>query len=161
LSILITFVVMMVYWVILSGKFDAFHMILGVFSCAIIALWSSSLLFKEKISLRDYLALLLKISMYVIWLIGEIVKSNIHVLQVVFSHKMNKLIEPQMITFKSKLKSDGAKYLLANSITLTPGTVTVKIDKDEFLVHALTTHTADGVPGDMEEKIAKIFGENK
>jgi multicomponent Na+:H+ antiporter subunit E len=152
---------MMVYWIVLSGKFDAFHIILGVFSCAIIALWSSSLLFNKKITVGNYLALTLKISIYLFWLLGEIVKSNIHVLKVVFSPKMNSIIEPQMITFKSKLKSDEAKYLLANSITLTPGTVTVKIDKDEFLVHALTPLAAAGVPGDMEDKIAKIFGESK
>ena len=64
-----------------------------------------------------------------------------------------------MVSFKTTLTSDFAKFVLANSITLTPGTVTVRIKNDEFLVHALTDFTANGVPGDMERRVKHIFGE--
>lgn len=154
MSVVLTFAMMMVYWILLSGKFDSFHIALGVISSAIVALWSSSLLFEKKISWPLFIKTLPKLIIYLLWLLIEVIKSNIHVIKVVLAPNVSELIEPKMIRFKTKLKSEEAKYLLANSITLTPGTVTVRIEKNEVLVHALTPQTAEGVPGDMERKIA-------
>jgi multicomponent Na+:H+ antiporter subunit E len=50
-----------------------------------------------------------------------------------------------------------SKFILANSITLTPGTVTVRVEGSRFLVHALTDSAARGLPGAMEKRIANIF----
>ena len=77
--------------------------------------------------------------------------------------RMETILQPQMVEFKTNLKTDLAKFVLANSITLTPGTVTVRIENDVFLIHALTNHTAAGVPGEMEERIKLIFegGQNE
>ena len=74
---------------------------------------------------------------------------------------LEKVLEPQMVKFKTTLKSSLARLLLAHSITLTPGTVTVNIQGDEFMVHALTRETADGVPGEMEDRIKRVFGEDQ
>ena len=52
--------------------------------------------------------------------------------------------EPVLFTFRTKLKSEAAKVLLANSITLTPGTITVKQTGDRFVVHALDREIAEG-----------------
>jgi multicomponent Na+:H+ antiporter subunit E len=73
---------------------------------------------------------------------------------------MRDLIDPQIITFKTKLKSDIAITTLANAITLTPGTITVSADSDGvFRVHAIDRVSAEALPGIMLEKVAKIFGE--
>jgi multicomponent Na+:H+ antiporter subunit E len=67
------------------------------------------------------------------------------------------LIEPHVIRFKTSLKTDYAKFVFANSITLTPGTVTVRVDGDEFSVHAISPRTADALPGIMQDKIKALF----
>ena len=72
---------------------------------------------------------------------------------------VKKSINPQMVKFKTSLTTDLSKFVLANSITLTPGTVTVRIQGDEFLVHALTDYVAEGLPGEMEDRVKKIFGD--
>ena len=73
------------------------------------------------------------------------------------SPRMNELLSPQMVEFESTLEKELSKFILANSITLTPGTVTVRVEGSRFLVHALTDSAAHGLPGAMEKRIAKIF----
>jgi multicomponent Na+:H+ antiporter subunit E len=70
---------------------------------------------------------------------------------------MNELVEPQMVEFETKLEKELSKFVLANSITLTPGTVTVRVEGSRFLVHALTDKVARDIPGVMEKRIANIF----
>ena len=62
-----------------------------------------------------------------------------------------------MVRFKTHLKTDFAKWVFANSITLTPGTVTIRIDDDEFYVHAISEYTAKGLEGEMEKRIAAVW----
>ncbi len=72
---------------------------------------------------------------YFFILILEIIKSNFAVIRLILSS--DKAFEPAFITFKTDLKSDLAKVIFANSITLTPGTYTIGIQADEYLIHAL------------------------
>ena len=69
-------------------------------------------------------------------------------------------IFPHIIKFKTRLKSEMALTAFANSITLTPGTITVDIKDGYFYVHALDRSLADSLPGDMEDRIARIYGES-
>ncbi len=63
--------------------------------------------------------------------------------------------------FDSNLKGTMSRLAYANSITLTPGTITVHVDiNGRYTVHAIDQKSADGLPGDMERKIAKTFGED-
>ena len=66
-------------------------------------------------------------------------------------------VEPSIVKFHTRLKSDFALFLLANSITLTPGTITVKVLGDEFYIHSISKASAKGLDGRMEEFIAWIF----
>ena len=73
---------------------------------------------------------------------------------------MLNLINPKIVEFKSKLKSDVSRTTLANSITLTPGTITIYTGvMGKFVVHCIDDESGDGLPGIMEEKIAKVFDE--
>ena len=73
---------------------------------------------------------------------------------------MNEMIHPHIIDFKTNLKSDLAITTLANSITLTPGTITVTASRDGvFRVHAIDKPSAEALPGVMLEKVANVFGE--
>ena len=66
-------------------------------------------------------------------------------------------MRPQMVRFRTSLRSEFARYVFANSITLTPGTVTLSVEGDKFVVHAISQKVADELPGEMEKRVAKIF----
>lgn len=80
---------------------------------------------------------------YVCHLLVEIVRSNFIVLVHIFTVKEE--VEPLLVSFPVKLKHDISKVVLANSITLTPGTITVDIDDDRFLVHCLDKTLGDDI----------------
>lgn len=80
---------------------------------------------------------------YVRILIVEIIKSNFTAMRLLFSSRNE--IEPAIIRFRTSLKSKTARVLLANSITLTPGTITVSLDEDEYVVHCLDKSMAEGI----------------
>lgn len=155
-----TFISLFIFWIILSGNFDAFHLTLGVISALIVTFWTGDLLLKGiKVSLLGTPKLLIKLLIYSVWLLYEIVLANLHVIYVALHPNMDQLLEPSIVTFKTTLKDDISQFLLANSITLTPGTITIDIKENTFYIHALTKQAASGVPGDMQSKIAKIMGE--
>ncbi|MBW1739730.1 MAG: Na+/H+ antiporter subunit E [Deltaproteobacteria bacterium] len=156
---LITFIIMFGLWLVLSGHFDAFHMSLGLISCAIVSYLSSDLLFPSP-RIRGLFSQWVRFVRYVPWLMVEIIKANLHVTYLVFHPRMMELIDPRIIKFRSKLKSDLALVTFANSITLTPGTITVYVSIDgDFKVHAIDKASGDPLPGEMEARIARTFGE--
>ena len=158
MSRLLTFLVLMSIWVIFSGQFDAFHLSLGVLSVSLVTALSGSLIIqKTETSLRFRLRILIGGLFYSLWLLVEIVKANFYVFSLVMRPRMCELIEPHVIRFKTTLKTDFAKFVFANSITLTPGTVTVRVDGDEFSVHAISPRTANTLPGIMQDKIKAVF----
>jgi multicomponent Na+:H+ antiporter subunit E len=70
-------------------------------------------------------------------------------------------IDPKIIKFKTKLKRDISLAVFANSITLTPGTITADIKEGEYYVHALSKKVAEELlTGKMEDKVAHIFMED-
>lgn len=157
-SFILTFILMFGTWLILSGKFDPLLLWLGGISSLLIALYFHDLLFPSLEA--GYFFTCLKFMRYTIWLLWEIMKANFHILKIVFHPRMNELIDPHIITFTTNLKSDIAITTLANSITLTPGTITVTANSDGvFKVHAIDRESADALPGVMLEKVAQVFGE--
>jgi multicomponent Na+:H+ antiporter subunit E len=159
ISFSITFIVMFSTWLILSGIFEPLLLGMGVFSSFLVAYFFKDLLFH---SLEPgYIKVFFRFIKYVPWLIWEIVKANFHLLYLVFHPRMNDKIDPQIVIFKTNLKSDLAITTLANSITLTPGTITVTADNEGvFRVHAIDREMAEALPGAMLEKVANIFGED-
>ena len=98
---------------------------------------------------------MLRLPAYWTWLLIEIVKSSIAVARVVISPSMP--IQPSLVEYSTKEKSDSGKVILGNSITLTPGTVTIDLDENRLLVHCLTADTAaDLASGEMEKRILKL-----
>ncbi len=156
---ILTFIIMFGMWLVLSGHFDSFHMSLGIISSALVAYLSSDLLFPSP-RMKGLLLLWVRFLVYIPWLLLEIVKANFHLMYLTFHPRMMDLIDPRIIKFKSRLRGDMALVTFANSITLTPGTITVFTAVDgNFKVHAIDKESADALPGEMEEKILKTFGE--
>jgi len=159
LSYAMAFFILFCLWVILSGKFDLFHLSLGVISCLMVTLFSKDLLFPEPRTAGSF-AIWIRFIRYTPWMLYQIFMANLHVLYLVFHPKMMDLIDPQIFRLQSSLKGDLALVTFANSITLTPGTITVYVSIDgTFTVHALDKQSREGLPGEMERRIAKAFGE--
>jgi multicomponent Na+:H+ antiporter subunit E len=100
---------------------------------------------------------------YLPWLFLQIIVANLQVAWVVLHPKLP--ISPKLVNFKTGLKRPIAKLALANSITLTPGTVTVDVNGEDFEVHALMKSSLsaleekDGAVGEMVDRIQSVFGE--
>ncbi len=152
------FVLLLITWVVLSGQFDAFHLALGLISCALVTWMSSDLLFRNRQdSIWERVHEGWKLAWYFLWMLGQIFLANIAILKLSLSPNAMEQVNPSIVHFKTKLKSDFAKFLLANSITLTPGTVTIKIKGADFYVHAINEAAAAGLDGEMERRIARIY----
>lgn len=157
LNVIATFLILFGFWVLLSGKYDFFHLTLGVICSLLVAFLNHDLLFANA-RVGDAKVIFQRFIAYIPWLLYQIVSSNIHVALVALSK--NKPIDPRIIRFKTKLESDISWVTLANSITLTPGTITMDIKDGEFFVHALDKKVADDLnAGEMEDRVAHVFME--
>jgi multicomponent Na+:H+ antiporter subunit E len=149
----------MIFWVVLSGFFDAMHIGFGAVSALIVLATFNSIrtvhFFDDQ---RDAITAVRfhKFIAYVPWLVVEIIKSAIQVASMILHPKMD--IEPSVLTFNVDLPSAHAKMVLGNSITLTPGTLTVDIKGDRFVVHALSPTTYAGIVDDsLPRKVLGVF----
>jgi len=159
ITFVLSFLILFLLWIVFSGKFDAFHITLGLISSAIVAAISGDLLFTST-QPRGLFSLWLRLFAYIPWLIYQIFLANVHVMYLVFHPKMMDLINPKIIEFESRLKSDYARTTFANSITLTPGTITVNVTVlGRFSVHCIDDPSGLALPGDMEERVVKVFRE--
>lgn len=130
-------------WVALNGKITAEVCLLGVFVTGGVGLITYGLFhYTLRTEFRIYRKLPLLLA-YIAVLIWEIVKANFAVLRFIVNEKA--AIEPAMMSFEVDLKTGWARFILANSITLTPGTITMVTKDDHFIVHALTEEMLDGI----------------
>jgi len=141
-----------------SGLFDPFHLTLGVISSALVTWVSSDLLFQDRS--RSWRVLWREAWLgagYGLWLTYEVMLANLHVLRLALHPKGLRDVKPQIVRFKTTLRTEFGKWLLANSITLTPGTVTIKVEGDEFFVHAISHKAATNPEVEMQKRIKAIF----
>lgn len=150
-----TFVILFSLWLVLSGHYDVFHTMLGVASSGLVAYLSHDLLFPE-FRWGSSFAIFFRFLAYLPWLFYQILLANLHVARMVLHPRMP--IEPRIVEFDTRLVGHLAKTTLGNSITLTPGTITVDIRDDKYVVHALTQKVADDLlSGEMENRVAAIY----
>ena len=158
-GIFVTFCVMFLFWLLLSGILDAIHVGAGIICSAIIAFVSHDLLVTQKWD--KMLRKSGRFIIYIVWELWQIILANFDVAYRVLHPKMP--IDPSVIEFDTSLRSDLAIVTLANSITLTPGTITINIDQEKgrFQVHAIAHKPADALLVDktMQQKVAKVFME--
>ncbi len=159
MAFIVTFLILFIFWILMSGRFDYFHLSLGIISCTIVAHISHDLLFKD-IKAKNRHIEVIRFIKYLPWLFYQIVLANLHVAYLALHPGMPKLIDPHIIRFKTKLKKDLSLVTFANSITLTPGTITVLIKEGHYYVHAIDRFVAESLPGDMEKRVGHIFMEN-
>jgi multicomponent Na+:H+ antiporter subunit E len=158
-NLTLSFISLMTFWFVMSGLFDWFHIILGVISVSIVMAVNYQLkqtrFFEDEMDdlkeLRIHYAVY-----YVFWLIIQIFISGIHVASVILRPRMP--IHPHIIKFRVDLPSAHARMILGNSITLTPGTLTIEIRDDQFTVHALTAKSFESIVDEsIPGRVLKLF----
>lgn len=140
---------------LLSGDLHITLVISGVVSSLFVAFISHDLLFK-KARLGHSLDIGLRLLAYLPWLIWQIILANIDLVYRTLHPSMP--IDPHMIEFETDLTTDKGITVLANSITLTPGTVTVIADESgKFIVHAIARAPATSLlEGTMQRKVKRL-----
>lgn len=129
------FVLLLLFWYILSLQITLTITIIGFFVSVLIVFYNYDLVFSNQEATTLTLKVLWRLLTLFFVLIFNIVKSNIHVARIVLSRKMP--IDPGFVTVKNPLKKELNQALFANAITLTPGTLTVEMDKDHIVIHSL------------------------
>ena len=150
---LLLFVFYFVIWLLLSGHYDPLLLTLGGLSCitCLYVTWKAKFIDEEGLPLH----LLIRLPIYTLWLFKEIIKANIDTAKIIIFNNP----DPQNFRVKSSQKTEAGKVTYANSITLTPGTVTTVLDGDILEVHALSSDMADDVKsGVMDKKVSWLEG---
>ncbi|MFH1826025.1 MAG: Na+/H+ antiporter subunit E [bacterium] len=159
-KIFITFLFMIAVWLLFTFSLDPFSLLLGVIFSFSIAIFTYDLFIdkQEKIQQGKFPRFHFFFT-YIFVLLYEIYLGSFLVVYAVITNK----IEPGLINIKTNLKSKFARAMLANSITLTPGTVTVDLHDDNLLVHWLNAETtnsqlaANRIKGRFETQLKRIF----
>lgn len=145
------FVIYVLFWLVLAENFNIESLAIGVLICLGVFIFNKDLLTKHKKS-KYLLMANVKYAVLYIWiLIKEIFKSNFHVAKIVLSPKLN--ISPTIVTITTNLKSDFDKTILANSITLTPGTLTLDMTEDKLIIHCLEKESIKDLQNSSFENI--------
>ena len=130
-------------WLIFNGRVTVEIVVLGlILSCAVYLFGVKFMGFSPKKELR-YLRLMPRAIRYAAILLWEILKANFAVIRIILT--TGREPSPLLCHFRVPLKTESARMILANSITLTPGTITVQMDGDEYVVHCLDESFRAGI----------------
>ena len=149
------FIFYFLIWLLLSGHYNPLLLSLGLLSCALClyVTWKAKFIDNEGLPLH----LLVRLPVYTIWLFKEIIKANIDTAKIIILNDPN----PQNFRVKSSQKTEAGRVMYANSITLTPGTVTTQLDEDILEVHALTAEMAADVKSGQMDKMVTWLERSK
>jgi len=158
-GIVIQAISLMAIWLIMSGHFDLEHILYGALSVALVV-WLNTRIRPIPLHSGECIVArcinIPRLIGYLLWLLWQIVRSGVYVAYLVLHPKMP--INPIMVNFESILPTPLAHVILGNSITLTPGTLTVDVKGDYFVVHALTPGLElDLVSGEMEARVGRLY----
>lgn len=147
------YIILLLFWILLNGRFSMEILIFGILISA--AVFAFACRFLDYSVRKDILLIRSSgyLFLYVVILLKEILLANFQVLKFVYSPKYEP--EPAICTFTGGLKSGFAKMLMANAITLTPGTITIAVYGDEYWVHALDKSMTEGIEDGAIYRILK------
>ncbi len=151
------YIVFFLMWLIFNGKVTWEIVLIGLavaaFLYAFICAFMDYGIKKDIMVIRKSL----RIIQYVAVLVWEIIKANASVMHMILSPRFQN--EPVLMQFKTDLKTKTARALLANSITLTPGTITVSLEEDVYTVHCLDKSLAEGIDNSVFVRMLKKMEE--
>jgi len=141
------------FWLLLSGHYEPLILSFGVSSCVLVSYMA------WRMDREDRFAFVIPLSFrffgYLVWLLKEIFTANVSVARIILNPRLP--ISPIMVPFKASQKSDLGRMIYANSITLTPGTITTGTHGEVFRIHALTWRDVDGREEDeMDRRVSAM-----
>ena len=149
-------IVLFATWMLLSGKFSLDHgLVLGLGIASVVLV----VLIAVRMDVVDHeghpIQLTYRFIGYWLWLLVEIVKSSLDVTRRIWSPSLP--ISPTMYILKVGQPGELGQVIYANSITLTPGTVTVRLDGGDIMVHAIAREVGDGLAaGEMDRRVTRL-----
>lgn len=151
------YLLLFAFWIILNGRWTTEVAIVGAVVSGLIYLLAWK--FMDYSPKKEWACArrLPKIISYFVFLVGEVFKAAWQTIRFIWSPRL--VTQPEVTSFRTRLRTDAGKVVLANSITLTPGTITVDIRDDLVLVHCLDESLDADLEGSgMEKRIMKIEG---
>ena len=147
------YIILLAVWILLSGQFTVLHLGSGII-CSLLVTYIA--IRKGITDKKPYpVHLISTVFSYWPWLFYKVVMANLDVAYRVWHPRLP--ISPRIVNLPYSTRTDIGVVIYANSITLTPGTVTVAVNKEELLVHALTEAGAkELLDGKMLERIKKL-----
>lgn len=146
-----TALLLFLLWLLLSGKFEVFYVALGLLFSLVIA-WHEN----RHTQAPAFAPPLLRYLWYLPWLLGRVILANLHVAWLILNPALP--LKPKFFRHQTRLQDESAVVLLGNSVTLTPGTITVEVSPRELLVHALDGVSAEDLTsGKLEQRIGRVF----
>ena len=151
------YVIFLILWIVFNGKFTWEIFAIGAVVSAALYWFICRYM---GYSIRGDLRAIKKIGQftgYLFTVIAEVIKANTQVIYFILSSKYE--VQPKMVHFKTDLKNEISRVALANCITLTPGTITVSLTEDEYVVHCLDEELAEGMDDSVfVKKLHKLEG---
>ncbi|MDP1932658.1 MAG: Na+/H+ antiporter subunit E [Gammaproteobacteria bacterium] len=146
-------ILLVIFWLLNSGHYTPMILSLGAVSIALVIMIARRMKVVDDESQPLHLAA--SIPAYYLWLLKELVLSNVDVVTRIWRGAGS--ISPAMATIRINQTNDMNRVIYANSITLTPGTVTTEVSRDSITVHALSSSSIDALnTGEMEARIRRL-----
>ncbi len=136
------FPILLILWLIFAGSLTVSNLILGALVSALLTLFFTKFMGYDSGRFYRGLRKTPRVAVYLAVLLKEIVRENFDVLRFIYRKGQP---DSMLVRFRSTLRSEGLRVLVANSITLTPGTYTVKLEGNEYAVHALDESFQPGI----------------
>lgn len=154
--------VLLAFWFALSGRADPLFVVTGIVTVVVVTAVTSPITAvclrpdARRVSVRRGVAAIVRALVFGVWMASRILVASTQLARIVLSRQMP--IDPCSVRFRTQLRSPLARTTLANSISLVPGTLTVDIEGDEILVHALAPNQLDDlVSGRLQNRVARVF----
>lgn len=146
-------VILFTFWVLLSGHYTPLLLSLGVLSSALVVFLAM------RMDVVDHEGLPLHLGgrfwVYLPWLLKEIFRANVNVARIILTPSLP--IDPLLVKYRSSQETDLGRTLYANSITLTPGTITTGVEGQILEIHSLTWVDVDGREEDeMDRRVTWV-----
>jgi multicomponent Na+:H+ antiporter subunit E len=149
--------ILLAVWLLNSGHYTVMLISLGVSSCGLVVLLAVRMGIVDREGLPVHL--IPRAAVYVPWLVKEVVLANLDVAKRILAPRQKPDVSPRLFDVTTSQCSDLGRVLYANSITLTPGTVSIQVHGDRITVHAIAEEVADALDkGEMDRRVTRFEG---
>ncbi|QSG04419.1 Na+/H+ antiporter subunit E [Halapricum desulfuricans] len=152
-----TYLVSYAFYLLLGDPFDPFDLVTGAVAAGVVAAILAPVVFDTEPTVGRTLPRIARATLFLPYLLYEIVRANVAIAAVILSPSLP--IDPETVAFQPDVEDRFGRAVLANAITLTPGTLTVDADEERLLVHSLTAESREGLAGGPLERAVRFVFE--